>query len=280
LDEPDEVFFRVLLFKIFNRISTWRALEAEFGEVCFADYNFDRYATFFSELRKRGERIFSPAYIMPSGSSSFGFADKHRNYLKLLERMIEDGVPWRLTELKTMKEAFDLLLSYPTMGKFLAYQFVTDLNYSTLTNFSEMEFVMPGPGALDGIAKCFTNLDDWEPGEAIQWVAERQEQEFSKRGIEFQSLWGRPLQLIDCQNLFCEVDKYARVAHPTIKGISGRTRIKQLFQPQEEQTTYWYPPKWGINDKIPAPVQRSRGIRETRVRAIVGKAPTLPFDEF
>ena len=45
-------------------------------------------------------------------------------------------------------------------------------------------------------------------------MAENQEDEFARRGIEFQTLWGRPLQLIDCQNLFCEVDKYARVYHP------------------------------------------------------------------
>ena len=34
--------------------------------------------------------------------------------------------------------------------------------------------------------------------------------------LDFQNLWGRRLQLIDCQNLFCEVDKYSRVypAHP------------------------------------------------------------------
>jgi hypothetical protein len=32
---------------------------------------------------------------------------------------------------------------------------ITDLNYSGLTDFSEMEFVMPDPGAKDGIRKCF-----------------------------------------------------------------------------------------------------------------------------
>ena len=39
------------------------------------------------------------------------------------------------------------------------------------------------------------------------------------------------MQLIDCQNLFCEVDKYARHAHPEVRGISGRTRIKQSYRP-------------------------------------------------
>ena len=61
---------------------------------------------------------------------------------------------------------------------------------------------------------------------------------------------GRPLQLIDCQNLFCEVDKYARVAHPDINGLSNRKRIKQLFYPKENVINYWYPPKWGLNSKI------------------------------
>ena len=42
------------------------------------------------------------------------------------------------------------LYQYPTIGDFLAYQYITDLNYSTLTNFTEMEFVVPGPGAKHG----------------------------------------------------------------------------------------------------------------------------------
>jgi len=78
-------------------------------------------------------------------------------------------------------------------------------------------------------------------------------------GVKFPSLWGRPLQLIDCQNLFCEVDKYARVMHPDIEGASGRTRIKQKFRPNTEPIDYWYPPKWNINDAVAKhPVRRAR----------------------
>jgi hypothetical protein len=250
LNDPEEIFFRILLFKIFNRISTWQTLESELGEISLAEYSFERYDNLFSGVRKGGKPIFSSAYIMPSGSSSFGYPDKHRNYLKLLELMIEDGVPERLNALKTMQEAFEVIRSYPTMGDFLAYQFVTDLNYSPLTDFSETEFVMPGPGARDGIAKCFFDLQGRSEADAIRWVTERQNEEFAQRGVSFQNLWGRPLQLIDCQNLFCEVDKYSRVAHPEIQGLSGRTRIKQLFQPTSSKIAPWYPPKWGLNGKI------------------------------
>ncbi len=78
-------------------------------------------------------------------------------------------------------------------------------------------------------------------------MTERQEKEFQRLGLDFEALWGRPLQLIDCQNLFCEVDKYARVAHPHAKGVTDRTRIKQTYLPNLEPLSYWYPPKWGIN---------------------------------
>ena len=84
--------------------------------------------------------------------------------------------------------------------------------------------------------------------ELIRLMADIQEAEFDRLEITFPSLWGRRLQLIDCQNLFCEVDKFARVAHPDIAGKTGRTRIKQKFGPTAEPILFWYPPKWGLNE--------------------------------
>ena len=37
--------------------------------------------------------------------------------------------------MKTMAQAFAALRAYPTIGDFLAYQYATDLSYSTLTEF-------------------------------------------------------------------------------------------------------------------------------------------------
>jgi len=48
-----------------------------------------------------------------------------------------------------------VLRSYPAIGGFLAYQYFIDLNYTPVLMFDEMEFVVPGPGAQDGIRKCF-----------------------------------------------------------------------------------------------------------------------------
>jgi hypothetical protein len=247
---PEEVFFRTILFKLFNKIDTWKLLARELGTISYRDYSFDRFDAVLSAAINRGERIYSGAYIMPSGRNSFAAVRKHQSHLKLLERMMSDRVPQRVGSARSMSEAFGILHAYPMIGDFLAYQFVIDLNYSSLTDFSEMEFVVPGPGARDGIRKCFVDLGGLSESDIVRFVMERQESGFERLGLQFDSLWGRPLQLIDCQNLFCEVDKYARAAHPDAMGISGRTRLKQRFRPSAEALAYWYPPKWGLNEKI------------------------------
>jgi len=244
---PREVFFRILLFKLFNKIETWELLERSVGPICFEGYCFARYDEVLAGAMRDGRRIYSAAYIMPPGSSAFGRAAKHQNHLLLLERMVGDRLPERLAQTRTMQEGFDLLRVYPTIGDFLAYQFITDINYSEITNFSEMEFVVPGPGARDGLKKCFIDPGGLNEPELIRLMADLQEQEFERLGLNFQSLWGRRLQLIDCQNLFCEVDKYARVAHPLIEGRTGRTRIKQKFEPSSNPIEFFYPPKWKLN---------------------------------
>lgn len=246
----EEVFFRILLFKTFNKIETWKLLENAVGEVSYRHYQFTVYDRLFTEALGRRQSIYSAAYIMPSGSKSFGQEYKHRNHLMLIEMMMKDSLPQKICNAKTMQEVFDLFRSYPMIGDFLAYQYAIDVNYSELTNFSEMSFVVPGPGAKDGIRKCFSDFGGLSEVDLIKCMADRQEEEFQRLGIEFKSLWGRPLQLIDCQNLFCEVDKYSRIAHPEIMGISGRTRIKQKFKPIEEPIDFFYPPKWGINDVV------------------------------
>lgn len=247
---PAEVFFRTILFKIFNKIETWEMLEEELGAITFVDFSFNRYDKILTQALSEKIRIYSAAYIMPSGGKTLGHKVKHRNNLELITMMMRDELPKKICDAKNMQTVFELLRSYPTIGDFLAYQYATDLNYSKITNFSEMSFVVPGPGARDGIRKCFSDYGGLTEIELIKSVADRQQAEFERLGIKFQDLWGRPLQLIDCQNLFCEVDKYSRVAHPTITGLTGRTKIKQKYNFNSSPINYFYPPKWGINDKV------------------------------
>lgn len=248
---PEDCCFRILLFKLFNKIETWEYIKGAVGEITYSSYNYETYNQLLIDRICANERIYSAAYIMPSGKSCFGFEKKHQNNLKLLEYMMKTGLTQKVAKAKSLKELYEVLLSYPTLGTFLAFQFAIDINYSELCDFDEMSFVVAGPGAKNGIRKCFGDLKGYDYEDIIRYVAERQEEEFEKRGLFFKSLFGRKLQLIDCQNLFCETDKYARVAHPDICGVNDRKRIKQQYIDRGlERIDYFYPPKWGLNHKI------------------------------
>ena len=79
--------FRILLFKLFNQIETWELLEQSLGPLTYAEYSFKRYDQVLSRAMAQGQKIYSAAYIMPSGGS-LGHEQKHRNHLTLIERMI------------------------------------------------------------------------------------------------------------------------------------------------------------------------------------------------
>jgi hypothetical protein len=243
--EPRELFFRTLLFKIFNRIETWQAIEEAIGPLTAEGVDLEKISTVLEGLLAKGQRIYSAAYIMPS--PQLGYTRKHANHLALIARMMDDRLPDRIAQAPTLATVYETLLRYPGIGPFLAFQYTIDLNYSALVNFDEGSFVVAGPGALDGIAKCFSDVGRRTPEEVIYAITDAQKSAFGRLGIDFQTLFGRPLQPIDCQNLFCEISKYARVAHPEVIGTSDRKRIKQGFRPRKTPSRApFLPPRWGL----------------------------------
>lgn len=245
----EDLLFRILLFKIFNKIDTWEILQDKLGEILYKTYSFETYDKILQETMKK-KSIYSAAYIMPSGCNCFGYHKKHQNNLKMLEEIISPKSLIKIVKAKSLQQVFTHLREFPMLGDFLAFQYAIDINYSELTNFSEMSFVVPGPGAYSGIQKCFSDFGGLNEVDLIYLVAERQDEEFKKRGIKFRTLGGRQLQLIDCQNLFCEIDKYSRVAFPNVKSKQARTRIKQKYKCNSSKIDFYFPPKWNINDNL------------------------------
>lgn len=268
---PIEIAFRTLLFKFFNKVETWELLEAEFTDLSWTSFDIDAYDQVLSDAMNAGRRLYSAAYVMPS--PALGAARKHSNHLRLLATMIESSLPERLAQAPNLAAVYEELLAFPSLGPFLAFQYAIDLNYSTLLNFDEMDFVVAGPGARDGLRKCFGDASVGIEAELIAWVAETQDEHLSRLGITFDGLWGRKLQLIDCQNLFCEVDKYSRVAHPEVAGHSGRTRIKQKYSANGAQGGVWFPPKWGLNEKIAADVNAVQPADVTSIEFVAARSP-------
>ena len=164
--------------------------------------------------------------------------------------MFANRIPHKIANAKSMQEVFELFRQCPSLGNFLAFQYTIDLNYSDMIDFSEMDFVIAGPGAKDGIAKCFERSADYSDEAVIEMVTRNLDALFESQGLKFNDLYGRPLQLIDCQNIFCEISKYARIAYPEHQGVSGRTKIKQKYKSiQNALPPLTLPPKWGLSLK-------------------------------
>lgn len=150
---PEDVLLRVLIFRFFNKTSTWAALERARGGISWQNFAVDDYSILLDDMLARGERVYSAAYIVPP--PPFGAARKHRNHLLLVQHMMNSGLCKHLACARSLQAVFEVIRSFPSLGPFLAYQLTIDLNYSTLTDFDEDDFVVPGPGARSGIAKCF-----------------------------------------------------------------------------------------------------------------------------
>ena len=244
---PETLVLAVLLFKVFNRIDTWKALVSEFGFPNADTFDYGACDRLLSHLRTR-QPIYSAAYIMPSGKTKG--MPKHRMHLGLIQQMIKDDVPRNLQESKRLVDAYNVLLAYPSLGPFLAFQYAIDLNYTPLMDHSEQSHVVAGPGALDGLSKVFKSLGDHSPADAINWLSDRQDDEFAQHDIDFSGLWGRQMQPIDVQNVLCEVSKYTRATSPNVKGLLGRSRIKRRYKGSDALPSPFYPPKWGLSRRI------------------------------
>jgi len=242
----EDMLFRILLFKLFNKESTWELLLNNFEDITLKTFNIKKYSSALENAISSGIKIYNDAYIS-CANKAFGYDRKHDNHLALLNKMFnEDKIQERLVKCKTMEEAFNIIKSYPLIGNFMAYQLVTDINYSEVVNWKEDEFTVAGPGSLRGIKKCFIDKGKMSNEDIIRYMYKHQEEEFKRLGLEFKRIGNRPLQLIDCQNIFCELDKYCRQALPDLK--SNRTKIKKHYVPKKEIIEYIYPPKWKLNN--------------------------------
>ena len=240
----EDMLFRIILFKLFNKEDTWLLLLNEFGDITLKNFEISKYSMVLEKAMQNGIAIYNDAYIS-CANKAFNYDRKHDNHLALLNKMFKvDNIQNKILNCKKMEEAFNILKDYPLIGNFMAYQLVTDINYSDIVDWKENEFTVAGPGSLRGIKKCFIDKGNMSNEDIIKYMYNHQDEEFKRLKLDFKKIGNRELQLIDCQNIFCELDKYLRQAIPELK--SNRTKIKKKYSPKSNKIVYIYPPKWNI----------------------------------
>ena len=242
--KDEDMLFRIILFKLFNKETTWELLIKEFKDITLSTFDMKEYSKVLTNAINNNIKIYNDAYIS-CATKAFGYDRKHDNHLALLNKMfIIDKVQDKILKCTNMEQAFKILKSYPLIGNFMAYQLITDINYSDIVDWKEDEFTVAGPGSLRGIRKCFIDKGNLSNEDIIRYMYNHQEEEFKRLNLDFKTIGNRKLQLIDIQNIFCELDKYCREKVPSLK--SNRTKIKKKYTPKQTKIEYIYPTKWNI----------------------------------
>ena len=256
---PQDIFYRTILFKIFNLPETWEYL---------ADRDLPLDSEMFSAkhtaevLMNKTGPVFSSAYLMFRGYPPEGYqhwptskGSKAAHYLYTLEKMLTDNYPEKLADPQPSSAAkwegaMKLLRNTLNIGPFLSYQFLTDLSYTEHFDFEENHFTIAGPQAKEGIFQTF-GTKEFE--QQIWWCYLHQDEEFLAHHIPFMGIPGRELQLIDIQNLFCEFTKYAKLTGLMTRnylygsGRKGDREIKKRFRyykPHDGKPRIVLPDKW------------------------------------
>lgn len=244
--DPKEVVFRVVLFNTFTKIETWEALVAKLGPLKWSTYSREKYQAVLSAQKSSGQTLYTGAFQKPG--PHFGFTDMYMNHLCLLEALMENQLPEKLLGAPSMADVYEYLISFPGMGDFTTYQLMLNLSYTPLLNFHPNDFSITGPGSISGLIKMFgtrmkqelANNKDFGV-DVFRWFVETQNDHFQRLGITFSGLGPKklPLDISDIEHAICEVDKYARMKFPSVKGRDGRTQMKREYKPSGRV----YPPK-------------------------------------
>ncbi|WP_229061559.1 nucleotide kinase domain-containing protein [Parabacteroides goldsteinii] len=245
---PQDVLLRILIFKIFNKIETWEYLKEEYGDITCSNFDISNISHFLS-LRQAKSPIFSNAYMMAGSHQRYDYLkSKHEKWLQMVKsEFLDRNVVDKVLESGSMEKVFFLMQECSFIGCFLAYQYTIDFNYSPYVNFDENSFVKAGIGAVRGIKKCFTSIDNYE--DAIRYTYDHLDDFRKEFGLDdFKPLPGRDPHLIDIQNCFCETDKYLRAKMPEL--LVGNVRIKQHYRETPMPIDYEFPPKWNITEKF------------------------------
>lgn len=237
--------FRIIAFRTFSQSNTWNGLCWRLGGPPALEHlRSGAFEAALDDIKRESGGLYTGAFIL-CATKAFGYDEKHRNHVALFKHMFfERSIAQELLNADSLAAIVRILETFPLTGPFMSYQIAIDLNYSDLINFDEDDFTQAGPGALRGIKKAFIDTGDYAPSDIIKRMVDLQELEFHRLDLPFNGLWGRRLHAIDCQGLFCELDKYCREAAPELS--SSRSRIKARFIPSPELIRFCFPLKWGL----------------------------------
>ena len=259
---PEDIIYRILIYKHFNLPATWEALISEFGDININVDNND-LISFFRNYSKNNV-CYSNAYVTTAPfvrstpiMSKYRLTpemSKYELYINIFyEELVNNDLFSKLLWSKTFEQCFNSMKLLPGVAGFMGYQFVQDLNYTNLFNFDDNEFCAAGPGTQRGIERTFDITGTPNYSDIVKWVQKNFEQlleDYSKEfdiELKFKSIPNWLPKVPDFSNCFCETDKMMRGMGVVTEGkeVDGK-RIKNSFQSKKNNIEYVFPTKWNV----------------------------------
>lgn len=237
--EPVDVLFRILLYQAFARPSTFELIEKHCSPLTWANYSREKIAPLLKKVNKSKTAVFTAAYqnLPPPFDEEKTQIDRA---LRLVEVLMDRDFLGELAQVEYFGEVYEILTTYQNFGPFHSFQMMRALSYTNIIHFHRNDWAIAGPGTVSGMRKMFgdsfsqtTDLDFQLS--IMRWFVDNAPAQFQRLGLEFDGLGPDhlPLSVVDVEHAICEVDKYARLAHPRIKGTKERKSIKACYKVKE-----------------------------------------------
>ena len=210
-----EQFWQVLLFRLYNKISTAEVLQLG------SDPDFWKSTDAVLMLEQQEGDVYTCAYK----TVSIKYVDKEKYpnnnwkaYTLLRVQSLAKTYDYRVPDaiIKSVNSAFEWICNIRGIGKFIGFQILIDLMYLPWTPYSNNCFVIAGPGACVGIDRVFIDKTGLTYEECIQYITENFEHlchvyynhKFRYGTIKQDLNDINAYCITDVQNLFCEFSKY------------------------------------------------------------------------
>jgi hypothetical protein len=209
-DDLGLIAFNICWYRAFNYIGTGERLGWQ------TEWNPSAVKATLTAALARGEQVFTGAHII---RSEFGrpkidsIVDVCSNLYSLCTEPDEFGSSqsWFANlclAQRSLKEAFEQLLTVPYIGPFMAHEFVIDMRSTRLLEdaIDANTWSNAGPGAKRGLERL--GLPFHPPAKAIESMVYLLEQSRTQLAD-----FVPPLELHQIEFCLCECDKYARVKY-------------------------------------------------------------------
>lgn len=218
-DHP-ELFFNIAMYRLYNWIET----QEEIGFV--EEYDATKYVEMMYERRRRGEKIFTGAHMLPG----VGGTDKIQLVFgKCFSALWENRRELEPKTGDTLEEAFKRLChKSPGYGPFIAYEVISDLRWTRYLDRASdiMSWANPGPGAQRGLVRLLGISPRQAGYKSLVGDMKYEDYIRAMRSLRNASDYMTAdyvpiMEMRDIEHSLCEFDKYERV-----RNNEGRPRSK------------------------------------------------------